>query len=87
MKLSIILLFLAFSTADATANFRKKVYAREGKKCVGKADKITKLGQANKGDLQLCKNKCERDDDCVAVQFDGRRTCSLYYSAIEKVSS
>lgn len=82
MRLSLIL-----SIIVASASAYEVVEPREGK-CVARSepDATFKLGKKNQ-DATSCANKCLADSQCLAMQFEEPRTCSLYYTQVKKVNT
>lgn len=81
MQYKQIFIALALASSTSAQLFEKKIPARQGKKCVGQADQVIKLGQKNQT-LERCKLKCINDSKCEAMQYEAPKMCSLYYNSI-----
>jgi hypothetical protein len=80
-KAAVLLLGIA---SHATGEVVKTIPTKNGqsKKCVGNPDKVIQLGTDN-SKLSVCKGKCLGDAKCVAMQYNGSRSCKLYYSDVK----
>ena len=83
MKLTALLLAIA---SIATGESERSVNTgknSKGKICVGSPDKVIEMKKKIPKKLAHCKSLCsDKYPSCVAMQYDGDVTCSLYFSDV-----